>query len=107
MLFRSNTGSGFFVAPGYVATNKHVVAGANGKILVTSKSLSQPSMAETVALGQKDSDTLGEISAHEKKLVNALRGFLGIYARVRLVSPKSIERSEGKAKRIIDRRKLY
>ena len=53
------------------------------------------------------SDTLGEISAHEKKLVNALRGFLGIYARVRLVSPKSIERSEGKAKRIIDRRKLY
>lgn len=53
------------------------------------------------------SDTLGEISAHEKKLVGALRGFLGIYAKVRLVSPKSIERSEGKAKRVIDRRKLY
>ncbi len=53
------------------------------------------------------SDTLGEISAHEKTLVGALRGFLGIYARVRLVSPKSIERSEGKAKRIIDKRKLY
>ena len=52
----ANTGAGFFVAPGYVATNKHVVAGANGKILVTSKSLGQPSMAETVALGQKDRD---------------------------------------------------
>ena len=53
------------------------------------------------------SDTLSEISARERALVGALKGFLGIYARVHLVSPKSIERSEGKAKRIIDKRKLY
>ena len=31
----------------------------------------------------------------------------GIMAKVSLVSPKSIERSEGKAVRVIDRRKLY
>ena len=53
------------------------------------------------------SDTLSEISARERALVGALKGFLGIYARVHLVSPKSIERSEGKAKRVIDKRKLY
>ena len=53
------------------------------------------------------SDTLGEISSREKALVNALKGFLGIYARVHLVEPKSIPRSEGKAVRVIDKRKLY
>jgi phenylacetate-CoA ligase len=53
------------------------------------------------------SDRLGEISAHEKELVGALKDFLGIYAKVKLVQPKSIARSEGKAVRIIDRRNLY
>ena len=32
---------------------------------------------------------------------------LGIYARVHLVAPKSITRSEGKAVRVIDKRNLY
>ena len=31
---------------------------------------------------------------------------LGIYAKVRIVSPKSITRSEGKAVRVIDKRKI-
>ncbi len=52
------------------------------------------------------SDNLGEITAREKELVNALKGFLGIYARVHLVAPKSIPRSEGKAVRLIDKRKI-
>ena len=37
----------------------------------------------------------------------ALKAMLGIYANVHLVAPKSIARSEGKAVRIIDKRKLY
>ncbi|MDO4988737.1 MAG: phenylacetate--CoA ligase [Synergistes sp.] len=53
------------------------------------------------------SDTLGDITAREKALVNALKGFLGIYANIHLVSPHSIVRSEGKAVRVIDKRKLY
>ena len=53
------------------------------------------------------SDTLGDIAKREKALVNALKGFLGIFAKVHLVEPKSIPRSEGKAVRIIDKRKLY
>ena len=46
------------------------------------------------------------IAEQEKKLVAALKAMLGIYAKVRIVSPKSITRSEGKAVRIIDKRKL-
>lgn len=52
------------------------------------------------------SDSLGEITEMEKKLVAALKAMLGIYAKVKLVAPKSITRSEGKAVRIIDKRKI-
>ncbi|MBO5199320.1 MAG: phenylacetate--CoA ligase [Lachnospiraceae bacterium] len=53
------------------------------------------------------SDTVTEVAAKEKELVDALKAMLGIYAKVKLVAPKSITRSEGKAVRIIDNRKLY
>ncbi|MBO7405455.1 MAG: phenylacetate--CoA ligase [Clostridia bacterium] len=53
------------------------------------------------------SDTVAEISKRENELVNALRAMLGITAHVHLVAPKSIARSEGKAVRVIDKRKLY
>ena len=52
------------------------------------------------------SDSLGKITELEKSLVAALKAMLGIYAKVRLVAPKSITRSEGKAVRIIDKRKI-
>ena len=42
----------------------------------------------------------------EKKLVEALKAMLGIAAKVKLVAPKSITRSEGKAVRVIDKRKI-
>ena len=50
------------------------------------------------------SDDIGSITEKEKLLVAALKTMLGIYAKVRLVAPRSIERSEGKAKRVIDKR---
>ena len=40
-------------------------------------------------------------------LIDALKNMLGIAAKVKLVAPKSITRSEGKAIRVIDKRKLY
>jgi phenylacetate-CoA ligase len=52
------------------------------------------------------SDSLAKITSMEKSLVDALKAMLGIYAKVRLVAPKTIARSEGKAVRIIDRRKI-
>ena len=52
------------------------------------------------------SDSLAKISAAEKELVAALKSMLGIAAKVKLVAPKSIARSEGKAVRVIDKRKI-
>lgn len=52
------------------------------------------------------SDTMKEISAAEKKISEALKSTLNIVAKVRLLEPKALPRSEGKAKRVIDNRKL-
>ena len=51
-------------------------------------------------------DNVGEISKRQNELVSALRSMLGIKANVTLVAPKSIIRSEGKAVRVIDKRKI-
>lgn len=53
------------------------------------------------------SDTVSALNQKEKEIVLALRSMLGITANVHLVAPKSIQRSEGKAVRVIDKRKLY
>lgn len=52
-------------------------------------------------------DTVTHISRIEEEVTNALKSVLGIFAKVSIVEPKSITRSEGKAVRVIDRRKLY
>ena len=51
-------------------------------------------------------DTVGGITALEKSLAGAMKTMLGINPAVHLVPPKSIARSEGKAVRVIDKRKL-
>ena len=51
-------------------------------------------------------DTVSGISAMEKSLANAMKTMLGINPAIHLVAPKSIVRSEGKAVRVIDKRKL-
>ena len=52
------------------------------------------------------SDSLAKITEAEKNLVAALKAMLGIAAKVKLVAPKSITRSEGKAVRVVDKRKI-
>ena len=52
------------------------------------------------------SDSLAKITVAEKELVAALKAMLGIAAKVKLVAPKTITRSEGKAVRVIDKRKI-
>ena len=51
-------------------------------------------------------DKVGDVLAMEKSLANAMKTMLGINPSVHLVAPKSIARSEGKAVRVIDNRKL-
>jgi len=52
------------------------------------------------------SDEVRSIEEKEKTVVDKLRSMLGLTAKVTLVLPKSITRSEGKAVRIIDKRKI-
>ena len=51
-------------------------------------------------------DKVSEVLAMEKSLANAMKTMLGINPSVHLVAPKTIARSEGKAVRVIDKRKL-
>ncbi len=51
-------------------------------------------------------DTVSGVTSLEKKLAEAMKTMLGINPAVHLVAPKSITRSEGKAVRVIDKRKL-
>lgn len=51
-------------------------------------------------------DDVKTIENNEKNITMRLREVLGITAKVHLVNPKSIIRSEGKAKRVIDNRKV-
>ena len=53
------------------------------------------------------SDKVSETQSREKALEAALRTMLGIGPKVHLVTPRTIARSEGKAVRVIDRRKLH
>ena len=52
------------------------------------------------------SDDIKSIEKLERRITGELRDMLGISAKVHLVNPNSITRSEGKAKRVIDNRKL-
>ena len=53
------------------------------------------------------SDLMSQIQKMEKSLEGALRTMLGIGPKVHLVAPKTITRSEGKAVRVVDKRKLH
>lgn len=57
-----------------------------------------PEMAEDKSVANAD---------REKKIVSGLKSMLGIKVDVKLVEPKSITRSEGKAVRVVDKRHLY
>ncbi|OGV63698.1 MAG: phenylacetate--CoA ligase [Lentisphaerae bacterium RIFOXYA12_FULL_48_11] len=50
------------------------------------------------------SDEIKNLENMEKQISAQLYGILNIHARVKLVEPRTISRSEGKAKRIIDKR---
>ena len=53
------------------------------------------------------SDQVRKIESIERKLRHEIESTLGISAKIKLVEPNTIQRSEGKAKRVIDNRKLF
>ena len=80
---------------------------ANYQIIVTREKHSDRIEVQVEMTPEMFSDSLKDITKREKLLVNDLKAMLGIYCIVKLVAPKSIVRSEGKAKRVIDMRNLY
>jgi phenylacetate-CoA ligase len=52
------------------------------------------------------SDEIKQLEALRKKITDKIQSTLGISVRVKLVEPKTIERTAGKAKRVIDNRKI-
>lgn len=52
-------------------------------------------------------DSVTALARREKTITEAMRSLLGIGPKITLVNPRSLERSEGKAKRVIDLRRLH
>ena len=82
---------------GYAANYQIIVDRVNNTDTLTVKVEMTPQMF---------TDNVGEIDEHRKELAEGIKNILGIRAKVTLVAPKSIERSNGKAVRIIDKRKI-
>lgn len=80
---------------------------ANYQIIVDRVNNSDTIEVQVEMTPEMFSDNLSQVTAREKELVAGLKAMLGIYAKVTLVNPKSITRSEGKAVRVIDKRNLY
>lgn len=83
---------------GYQANYQIVVDRVNNNDTIEVQVELTPEMVE---------DTAVTASYREKKIVSALKSMLGIRVDVKVVDPKSITRSEGKAVRVIDKRNLY
>ncbi|MFG6374464.1 MAG: phenylacetate--CoA ligase [Desulfovibrio sp.] len=80
---------------------------ANYQIVVDRVKNSDTLEVQVEMTNEMFSDNLGAVASRERELVDALKSMLGIYANVKLVNPKTITRSEGKAQRVIDKRKLH
>ncbi|MCR5503646.1 MAG: phenylacetate--CoA ligase [Lachnospiraceae bacterium] len=80
--------------------------GANYQILVGRENNTDTFEVKVEMTPEMFTDNLGEVSARQKELSDGLKSMLGIKAKVTLVAPKTIERSEGKAVRVIDTRKI-
>ncbi|WP_343083701.1 phenylacetate--CoA ligase family protein [Blautia producta] len=80
---------------------------ANYQIIVSREKNSDKLEVQVEMTPEMFSDSIREIEVRERELIESLKSMLGIYAVVKLVAPKTIARSEGKAKRVIDNRNLY
>ena len=80
---------------------------ANYQIIVDRKNNTDTLDVQVEMVAEHFSDVIDEIVKMEHQLEAAIKTMLGIKADVHLVAPKSIARSEGKAVRVIDKRKLF
>ena len=79
-------------------------ASANYMIILTTEN-GMDSIELDVELNEENfSDQVREMEALQKRIVSAVESVIGLRIKLKLVAPKSITRSEGKAKRVIDNR---
>ena len=79
---------------------------ANYQIIVDRKNNTDSLDVHVEMTPEMFTDDVNEITKRQADLVAGMKNMLGIKAKVTLVAPKSIERSEGKAVRVIDKRKI-
>jgi phenylacetate-CoA ligase len=80
---------------------------ANYQILVDRKGNNDTCEVQVELTPEMEEDSAMSNAARERELVAGLKAMLGIRVDVKVVEPKSITRSEGKAVRVIDKRNLY
>ena len=80
---------------------------ANYQIIVTREGVSDNIEVQVEKTPEMAADSNFDEAVATKKLIAGLKAMLGILAEVKLVEPKAITRSEGKAVRVIDKRNLY
>ena len=51
-------------------------------------------------------DTVGALEGLQAQLTEAIESVTGLRGEVRLVAPRTLQRSEGKARRVVDKRRL-
>ena len=78
----------------------------NYQIIVDRKNNSDTMTIEVEIPEAMFTDSIKGIETFEKRISSQMNSVLGINAKIQLVEPKSIPRSEGKAKRVIDKRKI-
>jgi phenylacetate-CoA ligase len=91
---------------------EHVLLGIEGikphyQLIVDRKAGELDELEILVEVEQKIfSDEIKQLRMLEDKIKKEIESTLGIFVKVKLVEPKTIERSEGKAKRVVDKRVL-
>jgi len=91
---------------------EHVLLGIEGtkphyQLIVDRKAGELDELEILVEVEQKIfSDEIKQLRMLEEKIKKEIESILGVFVKVRLVEPKTIERSEGKAKRVVDKRAL-
>jgi phenylacetate-CoA ligase len=89
---------------------EHVLLGIEGtlphyQLVVDRKSGELDELEILVEVDQKIfSDEIKKLREFEEKIKKEIESILGVFVKVKLVEPRTIERSEGKAKRVVDKR---
>ena len=77
--------------------------------LIVDREGSLDTLEVQVELSEKQftgADEIKTLQKLENRMRKDMKDYLGITARIKLVEPKTIQRSEGKSSRVVDKRKI-